>query len=247
MKNIILILAFIITSAIVFSQNKEANKNYELGNHYFAENDFQKAVEYYSFSIEQIPAADAYFNRALSYFKLFDSCNYCKDMQMAFMFGDKQAEGIFKKKCVKYDTIYSTEDSIREEFPGYSYTLKKIQKCSTDTLSEQYDANHKRITSIYEKLPVFPGGEMAQSRFLAANIVYPQIAKENGIQGTIYISFNVEINGKISDIKILKGIGGECDKEALRVVRLMTKWTPGTRKGVPIKSNLKMPIRFTLN
>jgi len=247
MRNIILILAFITICTISYAQKKEANKNYEIGNSYFAAKDFQKAVEYYTLSIEKLPAADAYFNRALSYIKLFDSCNYCRDIHMASLFGDMEAADIYKKKCVLSDTIRSKADSIKKEFPGYSYTLYTFQKCEIDKSTGYYNTKHERLVSIYEKIPEFPGGETALAQFLGKNIVYPPIAWNKGIQGTIYITFSIEKNGDVTNIKILKGIGGGCDEEALRVVSLMPKWKPGTRKGVPMRVQFNMPIRYTRN
>jgi len=107
---------------------------------------------------------------------------------MAFMFGDKEAEGIYKKKCVLTDTIRSIADSIMQEFPGYSYTLFTFQKCEKDKSTGYYNRKHERLVSIYEKMPEFPGGETALAKFLGKNIVYPSTAWNKGIQGTLYIT-----------------------------------------------------------
>ena len=166
---------------------------------------------------------------------------------MAFMFGDKEAEGIYKKKCVLTDTIRSIADSIMQEFPGYSYTLFTFQKCEKDKSTGYYNRKHERLVSIYEKMPEFPGGETALAKFLGKNIVYPSTAWNKGIQGTLYITFAIEKNGEVTRLITLRGIGGGCDEEALRVVSLMPKWKPGTRKGIPIRVQFNMPIRFIKN
>ncbi|RLD48169.1 MAG: energy transducer TonB, partial [Bacteroidetes bacterium] len=75
---------------------------------------------------------------------------------------------------------------------------------------------------------------------------YPPQAKNNGIQGRIFINFIVEPDGIVSDVKILKGIGGGCDKEALRVVKNMPRWEPGVQKGKPVRVSYNLPIKFTL-
>jgi len=248
MKYVLLILIVYFNNLVVIAQSKvEGTKNYEAGNRFMAAKDFTKAIEYYTISISLFPSADAYFNRALCYNYLLDSCNYCKDIYIASLFQDLEAASMFKKYCETYDTIRESADSIREEFPGYNYTKITKEKCSQEKVKNYFDVNHKEIKSIYVKMPEYPGGEEALVRFLGKNIVYPMSAKTSGIQGTVYVSFDIDINGGLSNIKIIKGIGGGCDEEALRVVNLMPKWKPGNRKGILKRLTLKMPCRFTLN
>jgi protein TonB len=104
----------------------------------------------------------------------------------------------------------------------------------------------KPVFTIVEEMPSFPGGESERNKFLADNIVYPQQATENGIQGTVYISFVVDSKGNVTDVKILRGIGGGCDEEALRVVKLMPKWHPGKQNGKQVRVLFNMPIYFKL-
>ena len=88
---------------------------------------------------------------------------------------------------------------------------------------------------------------MARMKFLQDNIKYPIMAKESGIQGTVYVTFVVERSGAVTDVKILRGIGGGCDEEALRVVKNMPKWEPGKQRGKPVRVQFNMPIKFTLS
>ena len=74
-----------------------------------------------------------------------------------------------------------------------------------------------------------------------------KIAKEKGIQGTVYVTFVVDTDGSITDVRVLRGIGGGCDEEAVRVVQLMPKWKPGYQDGKPVRVQFNMPLRFTLN
>jgi TonB family protein len=97
-----------------------------------------------------------------------------------------------------------------------------------------------------EEAPCFPGGDKARIKFLIKNISYPKAAKENGIQGTVYISFVIEKDGRVSNAKVLRGIGGGCDEEALRVINKMPKWKPGVQRGKTVRAQFNMPIRFTL-
>ncbi len=100
------------------------------------------------------------------------------------------------------------------------------------------------IYVVVDEKPMYPGGDEARFKFLQNNIKYPKVATYNGIKGVVYITFIVEKDGSLSNIKILQGIGGGCDEEALRVARLMPKWIPGKRKGQPVRVYVNMPIRF---
>jgi len=104
----------------------------------------------------------------------------------------------------------------------------------------------KPVFTIVEEMPSFPGGEAERNKFLADNIVYPQQATENGIQGTVYVSFVVDSKGKVTDVKVLRGIGGGCDEEALRVVKMMPQWHPGKQNGKLVRVLFNMPIYFKL-
>lgn len=95
-----------------------------------------------------------------------------------------------------------------------------------------------------EEQPTFPGGEEARLRFLRENLRYPFRARFLGIQGTVILDFVVERDGSISNVRVLRGIGGGCDQEAVRVLKRMPRWTPGRRQGEPVRVQLKIPIRF---
>jgi protein TonB len=102
------------------------------------------------------------------------------------------------------------------------------------------------IFTVVEEQPGYPGGEEARISFLQQNIKYPEEAKELGIQGRVFVTFVVEVDGSISDVRVLRGIGGGCDEEAIRVVRAMPKWVPGKQRGVPVRVQFNLPIKFTL-
>lgn len=102
------------------------------------------------------------------------------------------------------------------------------------------------IFTVVESMPSFPGGDAARMKFLQENIKYPQMARESGIQGTVYVTFVVEPNGKVSDVRVLRGIGGGCDEEAVRVIQSMPKWEAGKQRGKSVRVQFNMPIKFTL-
>jgi protein TonB len=94
--------------------------------------------------------------------------------------------------------------------------------------------------------PEFPGGDYARLRFLSNNIRYPEEAIRKKIQGVVMVSLIVEKDGGISNIRIVNGIGGGCDEEAVRVVNSMPKWIPAKRNGKPVRIILKMPVVFRI-
>jgi protein TonB len=97
-----------------------------------------------------------------------------------------------------------------------------------------------------DKMPEYPGGEMEMLLFLSQNIKYPKKAQLKNIEGKVEIGFVVTENGSIKNIKILKEIGDGCGIEAVRVVKLMPKWSPGMMKNKPVKVRYSLPINFTL-
>lgn len=100
---------------------------------------------------------------------------------------------------------------------------------------------------VAEEQPQYKGGEQARIRYLANNIEYPAEAREKGIQGRVFVNFIVEKDGSISNVRILRGIGGGCDEEALKAIENMPKWVPGKNDGKPVRTEFNMPIRFTLD
>jgi periplasmic protein TonB len=96
------------------------------------------------------------------------------------------------------------------------------------------------------EMPSFPGGITEMQNYLVNNIRYPGEAREISIQGTVYLRFIVEPDGSITNITILRGIGGGCEEEALRVVKSMPNWVPGKQNGHPVRVILTLPVKFSL-
>ncbi len=99
---------------------------------------------------------------------------------------------------------------------------------------------------IVEEMPEFPGGDAGRLKYLSANTKYPESAKEIGLQGTVYVGFVVNEKGKVVEVELLRGIGGGCDEEALRVVKNMPDWKPGRQSGNEVRVRFSMPICFRL-
>lgn len=109
-------------------------------------------------------------------------------------------------------------------------------------------SSEQQILQIVEEQAEFPGGKSAMVKFISDNFVFPEYAKENGIEGKAYIRFVVSKEGELSDIKVIKGVPGckECDQEAKRIIKAMPKWIPGKNKGVAVDSYYTLPISFKL-
>ncbi|OEK05480.1 energy transducer TonB [Roseivirga misakiensis] len=99
---------------------------------------------------------------------------------------------------------------------------------------------------IIEEPATFPGGANAWVKFLKKNIKYPKLAKRSGIEGKVFLSFQIDPEGNLSDIKVVKGIGGGCDEEAIRVLKQSPQWNPGKQRGHPVKSQMSLFIKFIL-
>ena len=98
-----------------------------------------------------------------------------------------------------------------------------------------------------EEMPEPIGGFEAMYAFLHANLKYPEIARNNGISGQVFIEFVIEIDGSISNVSVKAGVYPELDKEAVRVVKMMPKWKPGKQMGKNVRCLFRIPIRFTIN
>jgi protein TonB len=99
---------------------------------------------------------------------------------------------------------------------------------------------------MYEIMPTYPGGEAKLFEHLGKNVRYPQMARESGVKGKVYIQFVVEKDGFLSDFKIIRGIGAGCDKEALKALKKMPKWNPGYQDGNLVRVRYILPVNFSL-
>ncbi|MBN2747592.1 MAG: energy transducer TonB [Bacteroidales bacterium] len=111
---------------------------------------------------------------------------------------------------------------------------------------EEEEEKEEEIFVFVEEQAGFPGGEEARMKYLRDNTKYPQMAKESGIQGTVYLKFVVEKDGRITNIQVVRGIGGGCDEEAVRVLKSMPKWQPAKQRGRPVRVWFNMPFKFIL-
>ena len=104
----------------------------------------------------------------------------------------------------------------------------------------------RKVFTVVEQMPSFPGGDAALMSYLANNIHYPTVAAENGVQGHVVVGFVVECDGSITDVSVLRGVDPSLDREAMRVVKSMPRWTPGKQNGSAVRVKYQVPVAFRL-
>lgn len=124
--------------------------------------------------------------------------------------------------------------------------IKIDEPVGNSDVKQVTEEDPNKIFTAVEKEPGFQGGIEKFYKYLQNNIHYPAVAKENNVQGKVFVTFVVERDGSLTDIKVVRGIGSGCDEEAQRVLRNSPKWTPGIQNGRPVRVQYTMPISFTL-
>lgn len=135
----------------------------------------------------------------------------------------------------------------------------EITTTNTEFTETETVVDDNEVFQIVEDMPRFKGCENERNEeeaskcfqeklyaFLSQNIKYPQQAKELGIQGKVFVSFVVEKDGSVGQVQILRGIGGGCDEEAVRVIKKLPQFTPGKQRGRPVRVQYRLPIAFVL-
>lgn len=244
--------------------NKEDFKNF------FLQNGWQKDKKnnnLWLFGNANADSADALFVlrndnciQNIIYYKLNDSMHYNKLKNNALLISEKNKHYNYTTTDINDYTLdslfvrfYETHDS--DQIPLYSiwvfskddsWFFGDINKICFPKSEISNLKNPEPVFTVTETPPDFPGGDMERIRYLQENIKYPTMARESGIQGTVYVSFIIETNGSITNIKIMRGIGGGCDEEVISLIKKMPYWKPGTQNGKPVRVQFNMPVKFTL-
>ena len=111
---------------------------------------------------------------------------------------------------------------------------------------EEEEVEEQQIFQVVEEMPEFPGGMAECMKWLGKNIKYPTISQENGVQGRVIVQFVINRDGSIVDAKVVRGVDPYLDKEALRVVNQMPKWSPGKQRGKAVRCQFTLPVQFRL-
>ncbi|MBO5133116.1 MAG: energy transducer TonB [Paludibacteraceae bacterium] len=127
----------------------------------------------------------------------------------------------------------------------------EIQEQSTEEAIEftpmdvqEEEEAEEEIFQVVEKMASFPGGNAKLMEFLRKELVYPQIAIDNNVQGRVFVQFVVNRDGSIQDVKVTRGVDPILDEEAIRVVKKMPKWVPAEQRGKTVRSRFTLPVMF---
>lgn len=115
-----------------------------------------------------------------------------------------------------------------------------------EVVEEVVEEEEQTIFIVVEESASFPGGIQEMTNFIKNNLKYPQQARETGTQGKVFVTFVVERDGSLTDVKVLRDIGSGCGEEAVRVVKSMPKWKPAKQRGKPVRMQFNLPVAFTL-
>lgn len=156
----------------------------------------------------------------------------------------------FKNAFVEGDVLDGHEVGEWHGKQNDSLSITRVYKDGHMLSSNVYDKNGKAamgdIYTAVEKIPEFKGGIEALYGFLGHNIRYPERARVKHTQGRVILSFIVEKDGSLTDIKVVQSVGDGVDEEAVRVLKLSPRWTPGTQGGNPVRVKYSMPVGFSL-
>ncbi len=142
--------------------------------------------------------------------------------------------------------VVEDEEEIEEDQPE----IEDVEIEETDTVDieveEEEPVQEEQIFIVVEESPQFPGGIQKMYEYIQKNIRYPRMEKEAGIQGRVFVTFVVEKDGSITDVRVLKGVTEGLNKEAVRVIKSMPRWKPGKQRGRPVRVRVNLPINFIL-
>lgn len=144
------------------------------------------------------------------------------------------------------DDIIVEEDIIIDVKVDQETKIEEYIPHDFQEMEEEEEISEEPIFVIVESMPTFPGGMKKLMAYLHNNIKYPTQAKEVGIQGKVFVSFVIETDGSVTDVILLRGIGGGCDEEAIRVISNMPNWIPGKQRNIPVRVRFTLPVSFRL-
>lgn len=157
---------------------------------------------------------------------------------------EPEIEEVFEELIiVDDDTEVDTRLDIDAEADETTATIIDMSRFDHGDEEEELDVID---FAVVEEKPIFPGGDAALLQFIRDNTRYPPIAKENGIQGRVFVQFVIDVNGKVTNVQIARGVDPYLDQEALRVVRLLPDWKPGRQRGQNVPVSFIVPINFRL-
>lgn len=163
---------------------------------------------------------------------------------------EQKEEPVVEEPEVVIEEIEIVEDNVKVEKFDIDTEDKgegsKINIVQVGNVVEEEEVVEVIDFAVVETKPQYPGGDAALLAYIAENTKYPEIAKENGIQGKVFVKFVIDKTGRVTSVTVMKGVDSYLDDEAVRVVKTIPNWTPGKQRGKPVPVNYIVPINFKL-
>jgi len=161
-----------------------------------------------------------------------------------------QYEAALRKKKEKYDAVVRKQQEIQNmlgALRAVAFPCQDMPSTEIKPVEADIEILERDYFTIVEDMPTYPGGDAALLKYISENIRYPQSAKDAGVTGIVYVSYIIETNGRVTDVRVVRGAHPDLDAEAIRVVRTLQGYTPGRQRGSAVPVQFTIPIRFTLN
>lgn len=162
----------------------------------------------------------------------------------------KKDEEVKEEDEIKLDEVQKSDKAVGAfTVEGNDEVGGAVLKAKEDIAAPEppkHVVEETKIFTVVEQMPMFPGGDGALMSYLSSNIHYPTVAAENGVQGRVVVGFVVERDGSITDVNVLRSVDPSLDREAMRVVKSMPKWTPGKQNGSAVRVKYQVPVTFRL-
>ena len=162
----------------------------------------------------------------------------------------KKYEEVKEEDEIKLDEVQKSDKAVGAfTVEGNDEVGGAVLKAKEDIAAPEppkHVVEETKIFTVVEQMPMFPGGDAALMGYLRDNMHYPTVAAENGVQGRVVVGFVVERDGSITDVNVLRSVDPSLDREAMRVVKAMPKWTPGKQNGSAVRVKYQVPVTFRL-
>lgn len=147
-----------------------------------------------------------------------------------------------QQQTIEIIEIVDNSQDINED-TEFDFEFDEDEEIDLEEIAEEDD----KIFIYVKNMPEFPGGKLALRRYVAEHVVYPAVARENGIEGTVFLRFEVTKSGKIGRVELQKGVDPLLDDEAIRVIKDLPKFRPGEQNGKKVNVWYSIPVTFKLN
>jgi TonB family protein len=201
------------------------------------ENKFQEANTFFNDALKKDDLnKEAYFKRGVVNWELNDTLAACRDWSSVLALGDTATFLLLEARC------HSSMVVDDEVIPA-----KEVKKLFAAELNRKKGEDPATAKTVVEEMPVFPGGDLALMHYLKENLRYPAKARQEKKEGRVFVNFIISSKGKVLFPYVVRGIGGECDEEAIRLIKNMPLWKPGKQKGKAVMVRYNLPVKFALN